>query len=332
MRSMSLVAALPNTEYFSASSVDDAIRWLDKYQGKARVIAGGTDIIRLMKNDIVRPEALINIKTIYGISSIQEDGRGLKIGALATLEDIERSILVKSRYGILAEAAKSVAAPTLRRMSTLAGNLCQETQCWYYRRPPSTGKIFICHKKGGNTCFAVAGENADHAIIDIGKCAGVCPSDMATALAALGASLEIAGRGGARTVAMDKFYNNLGNALKADEIITEIVVPPYAAGTRQKFIKFRLRKAIDFAISSAAVVLVMPGDKISHASVVLGGVAPTPYRAVAAQNTLAGQVLTEDLAKQAGKAAVAAAKPLGKNGYKVPITSALTCRAIMSAN
>jgi len=259
---------------------------------------------------------------------IKEDAEGLKIGPLTTIRDIEASPIIRDKYAILAEAAHSVAAPHIRKMATISGNLCQDVQCWYYRRSPITGRSFFCRRKGGELCYAVAGENAYHAIMGGNKCFAVCPSDMAPALLALGATLKIASPDGEKVVFLDEFYTALENILEPDEIITEIQVPAVSPGTKQRYLKFRLRKAIDFAISSVATVITTEAGRAASARIVLGGVAPMPYRALRAEDVLRGEVITENLAEIAAEAAVSEAVPLSMNAYKVPITKALVKRAI----
>lgn len=315
-------------EHFNARTIDDAVSLMSEFKVKAKIIAGGVDLVSLMKYRMVAPEALVNIKTIPDLAYINEDADGLKIGALATVREMAVSAFIREKYPMLAEAARSVAAPQLRNMITIGGNLCQDVRCWYYRRPPLTGTTFFCRRKGGEHCFAVNGENAFHAIFAAGECHAVCPSDMAPALIALQAALKISSPKGERIVPLEHFYLPIGNMLEPDEIITEIQVPSVAPDTRQRFLKSRIRKTIDFAISSAAAAITLKSGVVADARIVLGSVAPTPYRALRAEEILKGGVLTENLAAAAAEAAVKDARPLSKNAYKVPITEALVKRAI----
>ncbi|MFC1941554.1 FAD binding domain-containing protein, partial [Chloroflexota bacterium] len=263
------------------------------------------------------------------LAAIKEEAEELKIGALATIHDIEVSPIIKGKYRLLAEAAHSIAADQVRNMATVGGNLCQHVRCWYYRRPPVTGQSFFCYRKGGEQCYAIAGNNTYHAIIGGGECHAVCPSDMAPALIALAARMKIAGPDGYRLLPLDEFYTNLRNVLRSDEIITEIQVPSPKPGTKQRFHKFRLRKAIDFAISSVAATITTEADRVSDARIVLGGIAPTPYRAIYAEASIKGKVITESVTEVAAKAAVDEAVPMSMNAYKLPITEALIRRAIL---
>ncbi len=313
----------------NAKTIEEAVTLLSMYMGKAKVIAGGVDLVGLMKNEVMLPDVLVNIKTIPGLAYIKEDAEGLKIGTLSTIHDIETSAAIRAKYSILAEAAHSVAAPQLRNMSTVGGNLCQEVSCWYYRMPPVTGRSFFCQRKGGKQCYAVTGDNTYHAIVNGGKCHAVCPSDMAVALIALETKVKITSQDGDRTVPLADFYTDTGNILKLGEIITEIQVPPLGPGTKQRYLKFRIRKTIDFAISSVAATLTTEDGVVSDARIVLSGVAPTPYRAVASEEALKGKTITENVAEIAAKAAVGEAKPLSMNSYKLPITEALVKKAII---
>ena len=322
-------AGQKHLEHFNAKTIDDAVSLLHEYAEEARVIAGGVDLISLMKSRVAAPMVLVNIKTIPDLAYISEDAEGLKIGTLTTINEIEKASIIRDKYTMLAEAARSVAAPQVRNMATIGGNLCQDVRCWYYRRSPVTGNSFYCRRKGGEHCYAVAGRNEYHAIFDNIECHAVCPSDLAPALMALEASIKIASPAGERVMPLENLYTPLGNILETDEIITEIQVPAPTPGTRQRYLKFRVRKAIDFAISSVAASINAESGVITRARIVLGGVAPTPYRAIKAEEVLNGEVLTEGTAETSAKAAISDAIPLSLNAYKVPITEALIKRAIV---
>ncbi len=315
--------------HFNARSIEDALSLL-RLKKEAKIIAGGVDLVGLMKNRVMIPGALVNLKTIPDLDYIKEEAEGLKIGVLTTLKDIETSAIIKARYSILAQAAHSVASPHVRNMATIAGNLCQEVRCWYYRRPPFVGPTYFCRRKGGDRCFVPDGANHFHAIIGGGPCFAVCASDMAPALVALGAQLRIAGQNGERTIALEEFYTPLGNILKPDEIITEVIVPAPKPGVRQRYLKFRVRKTIDFAISSVAAVIGVEDGVVSDARIVLGGIAPMPYRAMDAEEAIIKKQITDAVAEAAARAALSSVKPLSSNAYKVPITRALVKRAIMA--
>lgn len=309
----------------NASTVDGAVSSLREHEGVAKVIAGGTDLLGALKDKInpAYPEVLVNVKSIPGLDYIKEEAGVLKIGALALLEDIALNTTVRNKYGALAQAALAVGTPQLRNMGSIAGNLCQETRCWYYRMP---NNYFFCFRKGGALCYAVPGDNRYNAILGGAVCFAVCPSDTAIPLVALNATIVT----NKRSIPIDDFFEVLGNVLGDDEIVTEVQVPEPKSGTKQTFLKYSLRKAIDFAISSVATAITIEGGTVTEARIVLGGVAPTPYRANDAENALKGSAITESVAEAASSAAVKDAMPLSKNAYLIPITKALVKRAILA--
>lgn len=319
--------------HHNANSVGEALALLRDYDGRARLIAGGTDLLGLLKDDIFLdyPEALINIKTISGLDYIKEGRDGLKIGALARLSQIARSPEVERNYAILKEAAKSAGTPELQNMGTIGGNLCQENRCWYYRYPHRMGGRILCYCKGKYPCPAVKGDNRYNAIMGVKGCFAVCPSDTAIALAALDADLIVAGQDGEKVLPVVDLYDALGhNILKPDKILTEIRIPKPPDNAAQAFLKFRLRESVDFAIVSVATVLTLEDGLCRDARIVLGAVAPMPFRAPAAEEAIRGKPLEATTAEKAAEAAVSQAKPLSDNGYKIEITKTLVKRALLS--
>ncbi len=316
-------------EHTNAGTVADALQLFEQYGDKARFIAGGTDLLGLLKTDVLPtyPKLLINIKTITGLGGIEKNERGLKIGALARLSDLAESAEIKKNYPVLAEAAASVGMQQIRNMGTLGGNLAQDTRCWYYRYPDEIGGHIPCARKGNGKCLAVAGDNRYHAVFGGKKCFAVCPSDTAVALAALDARLQIQGPQGQRTLNVMDFYHPLGKNLNPGEIITKIHIPE-PVDNRQVFMKHRVRGAIDFAIVSTAVVCTLTKQTCSAVRIVLGAVAPGPYRATQAEEVLLGKTLDDKIIDDAAKAAVAEAVPLSQNAYKIPLASALVKRAL----
>ena len=319
-------------KHVNATSVDEAISLMRSYKGKADLIAGGTDLLGALKDEILPdyPEAVINIKTIPGLDKIEEKKQGLKIGALTKLADVALHPLVKKKYPILSKAAESVATPEIRNMATLGGNLCQDTRCWYYRYPHQMGGRIICYRKEKGPCQAVKGDNRYHAIMGAKACFAVCSSDTAIALSALEAELVIKGPQKVRRVFVDEFFTPLGNSLKPDELLTHIEIPRPAAGVRQEFLKFTLRKPVDFAIASVASVVTMQDEICQDARIVLGAVAPTPVRAFDSEKLLRGRVAGEKVIAEAARAAVAHAKPMRLNAYKVEITRTLVKRSLLA--
>lgn len=316
--------------HFNASSVEEAVRLLAEYQGKAKLNAGGTDLLGVLKDRILPdyPEAIINIKTIPGLNTIEEEERGIRVGALTTLVDIIRSPLVTKYSPLLQEAAATVASPQIRNMATIGGNLCQDTRCWYYRYPDKIGGMIDCFRKGGKSCPAAAGENRYHAVMGAKKCFAVCPSDTAVALTALGATLTVEGLKGKRSLPVEELYTPLGNVLAPAEMVTAIYIPKPSFAARESFLKFTLRKPIDFAIVSVASLLNLEQGTCSEARLVLGAVAYAPLRAFKAEEFLKGKKLDPEAAAEAAELALEGAKPLSKNAYKLEIAKTLLKRAI----
>ena len=318
-------------EHFNAASVDEALSLLKDFGGKARLIAGGTDLLGLLKDRVLEdyPAALINIKTVPGMDDIVENSEGLKIGALAKLADIAQSPLVKKRYPALSHAAESVASPEIRNMGTIGGNLCQDVRCWYYRYPHHMGGRLLCRRKGTGPCHAVKGDNRYHAIMGAKACWAVCPSDTAIALSALGAEIEIMGINGSRTIPVQNLYTPMGLTLGNEEVVTAIRVPKPLPESRQTFFKFTERKPIDFAVASVASVITVRDGRCLKARVFLGGVAPTPLRAEGTEQVIEGKPLAAGAVDDAARASVAGAKPLSGNAYKIEIVKSLVKRVLL---
>jgi len=295
---------------------------------RTAVIAGGTDLIGTLKDailpDNMHPTTLVNIKTIPNLDYIREESGTLKIGAATRLADIAANTTVSGRYAALAQAASRVATPHIREMGTIGGNIAQLHRCWYFRKPENR---FPCIRKGGKSCYAMTGDNRYHAIFSpVNMCIAVHPSDVAPALIALDARVVTS----SRTIAIDNFFDvkNPGNTvLNAGEIITEIQVPAPPAGARSAFLKFAIRKSIDFPIVNVAV----RAGGSSAPRIALNAVAPKPYRAVKAEESLRGGAINEASATAAGDAAVADARPPFEAArYKVQIAKTLVKRALMS--
>jgi xanthine dehydrogenase YagS FAD-binding subunit len=260
---------------------------------------------------------------------LDEGKNGLNIGAAVLVREIEKSVLINAKYPLLSEAASQIGSSQIRNMGTVAGNLCQQVRCWYYRRSPDTGISFDCWRKNeNNTCYAANGENQNHSIFVRGQCCAVCPSDLATALTALDSSLNVTGSSGDRIIPIAEFYTARGNVLENHEIIQGITIPQMEAVIKQKFLKFRVRRSIDFATVSVATVLQMKDDLVADARVVLGGVSLVPYRAFEAEKFLTGHPLTEESITKAAEAAISSARALTRNSYKIKITQTLVRRAL----
>lgn len=316
--------------HVNASSVEEAVGILRDYKGHARIIAGGTDILGVLKDRILpeHPELLVNIKTIPELGQVQKVDGGIKIGSLVKLSDLANMSFINENYKVLAQAAHSVGTPQIRNAGTVGGNLVQDTRCWYYRYPHSIGGRLLCKRKGDGPCYAVAGDNRYHAIFGGKGCFAACPSDMATALLLLNAEIKTVGVNGSRTIYMQDFFTPLGTVLEPEEIISEIYVPEPSADAKQQFLKYSLRKPIDFAIVSVAALVIKDNDLCFDSRIVLGAVAPGPVRAFEAEEALKGERFNEDNIDKAAELSVKGAKPLSKNGYKVEIAQKLVARGL----
>src|ERR1700682_2811964 len=252
----------------------------------------------------------------------------VSVGGLITLDTLSSHPVIRRQYAVLAEAAESVATLQIRNVGTLAGNVCQRPWCWYFRNG------FPCFKAGGNQCFSITGENQFHAIFGGGPSFIVHPSDTAPALVALGAKVRVTGPAGERTVSAADFFvlprQNAAHetSLANDEVLGSVLVPAPRPGTRSTYHQVLDREAWTHAVVSAAIVLEMDKDVCRSARIVLGGVAPIPWRVPEAERLLVGQRITDDLAAKAGEIAVAGAKPLAKNAYKIPLTKAVVRRTV----
>lgn len=317
---------LPTFSYVKPASIGEAIRELST--PGARVHAGGTDLLGCLRDRVLTASKLVSLSGLTELHGVSElPGGGLRIGALTTLAELAAHPLVQRRFHALSAAAGAAASPQLRNQGTVGGNLCQRPRCWYYRGD------FPCARKGGDTCFAKEGENQLHAIFGGDVCVMVHPSDTAPALMALDASVRLVGPGGSRNVALEAFFVPPGKdhtretVVEANELLTEILLPPPPAGTVSTYRKLRARGAWDFALAGAAVVVGLNGKKITHARVVLSGVAPVPWRAPAVEQELVGHELTDGLIERAAQKAGVGATPLSDNSYKV----ALARGAVMEA-
>jgi len=319
-------------EHFDVKSIDEAAQLLKKCES-ARIIAGGSDLIGGLKDDLWEqfPEQVVNLKTISGLKEITVEDGALHIGALVTLTEIERSDVVKSEWFALAEAARRTASPILRSIGTIAGNICQENRCWYYRYPNKLGGRVNCVRKTGKSCFAVLGDHRFHSIFGaVNKCIAVNPSDTAPALMVLDARVQT----NKREIPIGGFFSaSLGSGstvLEHDEIVLKIIVPAAPKGRKSKFLKIAYRKSIDFAIVNCAVSLVLENSVVVDSRVCLNAVYNNPVRCEEVEALLKGKTLNEDLTKEAGELAVAKAKSLFQNIYKVQIAKTLVGDTLMA--
>ncbi len=317
-----------NFSYVKAGSVAEAIKAMG---AGAKLHAGGTDLIGCLRDEVFEAQKVVSIsglKDLKGITA-RPDG-GVKIGALTTIADVAASPALTEKYAVLVQAAAEVGSPQLREQGTIGGNLCQRPRCWYFRGD------FHCARKGGDTCYAVDGENQYHAIFGGSPCFFVHPSDAAVALVALQAQLMVAGPTGSRAVKIENFFVSPDksitreNILAPNEMVTEIHLPPISGKARSSYRKIRARRAWDFALTSVGILLQYEGEKVSIARIALGGVAPYPWRVPAAEKLLVGKKPDSALAAAAGQAATEGANPMRDNGYKVEMVRGAVEESILA--
>ena len=316
--------------YVTATNEKEAIAALNgAARGRLLPMAGGMDLLGLMKDYIVSPERVVSIRNLD--QTIASAGSGLRIGAAVKIADLVEHAEVKKLYPALVTAAEDVGTPQIRNMATIGGNIMQRPRCWYFRN-----EEFNCLKKGGARCFAVEGENQYHAIFGDGPCHIVHPSSLAVPVIAYGGRFRVAGPNGAREIDAGQFFQ-LPNAnlygetvLQPDEIVTHVLLP--APGQRSAAYEVRFKQSHDWPLAAAAVNLVMSGSTVKSARIVMGAVAPIPWRVPAAERVLAGKTITEAVAVEAANAAVAGARPMSGNAYKIQIAKTAVKRAIMAAS
>jgi xanthine dehydrogenase YagS FAD-binding subunit len=309
---------LPNFSYIRPTSLSEAVDQLAA--PGARAHAGGTDLVGCLRDRVFDARLVVSLSRVPELRGVSTAPDGaLRIGALTTIAEIAGHPLVTQKYAALANAAASVATPQIRNQGTIGGNLCQRPRCWYFRGD------FPCARKGGDTCYAMGGENQQHAIFGATTCLAVHPSDTATAIVALGARVTIAGRRGTRSVPAESFFvlpdedMTKENVLQPGEILTEIVIPPPPVGFVSVYRKVRTRGAFDFALASLAVGLSFTQGRIDAPRVVLGAAALKPWRAADAEKVLAGARLDAKTIALAANAAVKGATALEQNDYKIPM-------------
>ncbi len=316
-------------EYANPTTIQEAVGLLGTKWGQADVLAGGTDLISLMKDHLHEPKRVVNIKNIKELEGIQKTADGLRIGALVTMDEMARNADVRASHKSLADAAAGIPSPQIRHMGTVGGDLCQRPRCWYYRQ----GLGLLAMQNGKS--LVADGQNKYHAIFGGGPAYFVSASSLGPALVALGAKVKLVGPKGPREVPVARFFvapkddASREIVLQPNEILTEIVVP--AAPVKSATYEVRQKMALDWPLAAAAVALTMNGNTVTSAKVVLGHVAPTPWESTAAENALKGKTITAATAEAAGKAAVAGAKPLSQNAYKVTLARVAVKRALLDA-
>jgi xanthine dehydrogenase YagS FAD-binding subunit len=321
---------LSSFDYAAPGTLDEALQLLADSPSGATPIAGGTDLVTQMRTGIAAPSRLVSLAAIPELSVLEIGEVVLRAGALTPLVRLAEEPAIRARWSALAQGAGAAASPQIRNAGTLGGNLCQRPRCWYFR-----SEDFHCRKKGGVECFALEGENKYHAIFGGDDCRIVHPSDTAPPLLALGAEIALRSARGARRMPLEDFFAlpatdvTRENVLQRDEIVTELLVPAPPPGTRSAYLKIKEKDSFDFAMVSCAAALTFEGDRCTRARLVLGGVAPVPWRCAAAESLLQDRPLDESAIASAAQAALKEASPLSKNRYKIPMAQA-AIRRIMA--
>jgi len=318
-------------EYVSPHTRSQAISLLGASWGNTEILAGGTDLLALMKDDVITPRRLVNIKDIADIRGVSSTPQGLRVGALTTLGELAES--VREDYPALSEALLEAASPQIRNMATVGGNLCQRPHCWYFRN----GFGLLPKDQGGKELVA-NGENRYHAILgNQGAAKFVSPSTVAPILIAYDAKIRLEGTKGKRELPLEEFFviprneNEREHDLRPNEIVTEILIPP-AVGVKAAHYEVRQKEAFDWPLAVAAAVLKMQGSNVQSARIILGYVAPVPWPSAEAEQALIGKPLNKELAQTAAEAALSKASPLSHNAYKVRLAKVAVTRAILKAS
>ena len=301
----------------------------------SHAIAGGSDLLDEVKEGIVSPDRVVSLSALTELAGIAETGEGLSIGSMTTIADVSSHPVIRTAYTALAEAAGGLATPQIRNVGTLGGNLNQRPRCWYYRHP-----LIPCLKKGGDRCYALVGNTKYLCVTGGDRCYIVHPSDTAVALSVFGASVEIAGAGGNRTLPIGEFFAGPGvdvtreTVLEPGEVVTGVTLPrPADLGAdgqppRSLYLKAREREAGDFALVSVAVRLAVSDGVVQQAAVALGGVAPVPYRALDVEEYLTGRSVADVDAVHAGTLSIPDARPMTDNGYKIVMANNLVKQGV----
>jgi xanthine dehydrogenase YagS FAD-binding subunit len=312
-------------EYASPSTLKEATALLGSSWADATVLAGGTDLISLMKEYLESPKRVVNIKGIKELRGVRKDGSNLRIGATTTFAELLNNSAVRSEYPAIHTAVRNITSPQIRNMGTAGGDLCQRPRCWYFR----TGNGLLAMKDGKS--LVQNGENQYHAIFGGGPAYFVSASSLGPALVALGGKVKLVSSSGDREVPVEEFFvvpssaDQREIALKPGEILTEIIVPS-ASGAKNATYEIREREAVDWPLATASVVIG------SQPRIVLGHVAPKPWVATEAQQFLAGKTIDEKVAEEAGAVAVKSAQPLSQNQYKVQLAKVAVKRALLAAS
>ena len=318
--------------YVNPANERDAVRALGSDRDKVMPLAGGQDLLARLKDYVAQPDRIVNVKTALDATVTPMPGGGLKIGAAMRLVDLAEHAQVAKLYPAIARAAIEVGTPQIRNQGTVGGNLNQRPRCWYFRN-----EEFVCFKKGGNQCFSPAGENQFHAIFGNGPSFIVHPSSLAVPSVAYGATFRLAGPNGERMVSAADYFTmptlknvETENVLAPNELLTHVILPAPGA-VKSGHYEVRFKESHDWPIAFATVLLTMSGQTVSGARVVMGAVAPVPWRSEAAEAALVGKTITEETAAAAAAAALRDARPLSQNAYKIQVAKTAVKRAILNA-
>jgi len=321
---------MPDVQLYQPVELDDALSLAERYGDGGWVLGGGQDTYGWLKDRAKNPQAMIDLTGVEELRGIRETADGIEIGATTTLREIIGNESINRDYSLLAQAAGRVASPQIRNVGTLGGNLSQDARCWYYRRG------LACYRAGGNLCYADGPEamNREHAVLGASRCVAVSPSDTATAMVALEATMVVASANGQRTIAAEDFFAGPDThitqmtTLEPGEILTAVRIPSKWAGKRFYFEKVADRDVWDFALVSIAVAMSMDGDSISESRFVCGGVACKPHRLRNVEAAVRGKSLSDESADAVAQIASAGAEPLNYNHFKLPLMENLVRRAM----
>jgi len=316
--------------YINPTNEKDAVAALSTQIEQSMPIGGGQDLLARMKDYVTQPDRIVNVKVALE-STVTPLNGGLRIGAAMRMVDVAEHAQIAQMYPALSAAAIEVGTPQIRNQATVGGNLNQRPRCWYYRN-----EEFVCFKKGGNQCFSPAGENQFHAILGGGPSYIVHPSSLAVPSVAYGATFRLAGPKGERMVAAADYFTlprqslRMENVLAPDELLTHVILPAPGA-VKSGHYEVRYKASHDWPIAFATVLLTMNGANVQSARVVMGAVAPIPWRSPAAEQALVGKAISEETAAAAADAALKDARPLSQNAYKVDVAKVAVKRAILRA-
>ena len=319
-------------EYARPTTKEDAVKLLAANWDESEILAGGTDLLDRTKDFVSTPKRVVSLHSVKELQSVRfSPSEGLRVGAMVTLNELAENAQVRRAYPVLVDVANDIGSPQIRNVGTVGGNLCQRPRCWYYR-----AGYGLLAKDNGKP-LVPDGDNRYHAILgNEGPAYFVSPSSLGPLLIALGAKLKLFGPEGPRELPVEQFFvtpksdTDREHALKPNEIITEVVVPPLH-GAKAGWYSVEQKEGLDWPLVQAAVVLHMNGSTMKSARVVLGHVAPVPWPSPEAAQSLEGKTISESVADEAGKAAVSKATPLSKNKYKVQLARVAVKRAILKA-